>query len=66
MATLQSFISLRLRFRYTQLTFSLAVQELDEKHMGNISLRTQEGLLQVGTMRYLKTTLLDMINAALS
>ena len=34
-------------FRYTPNTLSLAVHELDEKHIGAFSLRTHEGLFQV-------------------
>eukprot|EP00794_Sanderia_malayensis_P005905 gene5905-6590_t len=46
--------------RYTPNTLSLAVHELDEKHVGSFSLRTQEGLLQIckeNAVDRLKTTL---------
>ena len=34
--------------RFVPNNLSLAVHELDEKHIGTFSLRTQEGLFQVG------------------
>jgi len=33
--------------RYTPAYTPLAIQELDEKHLGTFSFRTREGLLQV-------------------
>lgn len=40
----QGFILL---FRYTPAYTPLAIQELDEKHLGAFSFRTREGFLQV-------------------
>lgn len=34
-------------FRYTPAYTPLAIQELDEKHLGTFSFRTREGVLQV-------------------
>ena len=37
-------------FRYTPAYTPLAIQELDEKHLGSFSFRTREGFLQVSEM----------------
>ena len=38
-------------FRYTPAYTPLAIQELDEKHLGSFSFRTREGFLQVSEKR---------------
>ncbi|XP_065070456.1 uncharacterized protein LOC135695319 isoform X3 [Rhopilema esculentum] len=50
--------------RYTPNTLFLAIQELDEKHLGSFSLRTQDGLLflcQDENVERLKTTVLCQV-----
>lgn len=41
------YLGFALFFRYTPAYTPLAIQELDEKHLGTFSFRTREGVLQV-------------------